>query len=71
MITWRRATVVVLLGLWLAVGVAWGGGAALVFGFVLAIAAAVGVGAGIGGGVLSRSGERYYEQRLTGKRRRD
>ncbi len=66
---WRAAIVAVLLGLWLAVGVAWGGGAALVFGFFLAIAVAVSVAAGIGGGVLSRSGSRYYEQRLGGKRR--
>jgi hypothetical protein len=66
---WRAAIVVVLLGLWLAVGVAWGGGAALVFGFFLAIAAAVSIGAGLGGGMLTRSGGRYYEQRLGGKKR--
>lgn len=67
---WRAAIVAVLLGLWLALGIAWGGGAAIVFGFFLAIAVAVGVGAGLGGGMLSRSGTRYYEKQLGDKRRR-
>ncbi len=58
-----------LLGLWLAVGVAWGWGAAGVFGFFLALAGAYAAAASLWGDLLSRAGERHHDRLLNGPHR--
>jgi hypothetical protein len=68
--SWRSAVVALLLGLWVAASVAWGWQAAIVFGFFLGLAVVLTVGLGIGGALLTRSGARYYDHLLDGRRRR-
>jgi hypothetical protein len=70
MLRWRTLVVVALLGLWIALTVAWGWRAFVLFGFSLGTAGVLVVGATLGGGILSRSGSRYYEHLLDGRRRR-
>jgi hypothetical protein len=65
----RILLVAVPFGLWLAVSVAWGWRAVVVFGFFLGISVLLVVGAGIGGDLLTRSGSRHYERLLNGRRR--
>lgn len=66
---WRAAVVVAIVGLWILLTVAWGWGATVVFAYFIGVAAVLVVGATVGGGVLSRSGTRYYEHLLDGRRR--
>ena len=65
---WRAAIVVSIAGLWLTVGIAWGGRAALVFGFFVLISSVYGVWAVVAGRVDQRAGRWYFERQLNGSR---
>lgn len=67
---WRGAIVGVIVAGWIALGVAWGLSAMLVFGFFLVVACALVFAAAVGGGIARRSGTKYYERQLHGRRRR-
>jgi hypothetical protein len=67
---WRRASIGIIVGLWIAMGVAWGPTAALVYGFFLLIACVLVMGAAVGGDATQRFGTWYYNRQLHGRRRR-
>ena len=56
-----------MLGLWLAIGLAWGPSAALVFGFFAFIACVYGVWAVVAGRLGRDAGRWYYERQLNGR----
>ena len=69
---WRGAIVASILGLWLAIGIAWGGIAALIFGFFVLIACINAAWMILAAGVDRRFAGWYYEHLLRperGKRR--
>jgi len=69
---WRGAIVASILGLWLAIGIAWGGIAALIFGFFVLIACINAVWMILAAGIDQRFAGWYYEHLLRpgrGKRR--
>jgi hypothetical protein len=68
---WRAAIVAPILGLWLTVGIAWGGRAAFVFGFFVLIAGIYSVWAFLFGRFSQRAGSWYYDRQLNGPRGRD
>jgi hypothetical protein len=61
---WRGAIVVSILGLWLAIGVAWGARAALVFFFFVFVASLFGFWAHAAGQLGRRAGAGYYQRQL-------
>lgn len=61
---WRGAIVASILGLWLAIGVAWGARAALIFGFFAFVACVFGGWALVAGRLSERAGAGYYERQL-------
>ena len=61
---WRGAIVVAILGLWLAVGVAWGARAALIFFFFVVVASLFGFWSLAAGRLSQRAGGGYYERQL-------
>jgi predicted LPLAT superfamily acyltransferase len=65
---WRRAVVAAILGLWLTIGVAWGGRAALVYGFFVLVACIFGFWAVAAGSLSRRAGGGYYERQLDSHR---
>ena len=67
---WRGAIIGTILGLWIALGVAWGWNAALVYGFSLLIACLFALGAVLGGGVTKEIGAWYFDRQLRGHHRR-
>lgn len=64
---WRRAVVASILGLWLTIGIAWGGRAALVFGFFVLISLIYAVWALAFGRLDQQAGSWYYDRQLNGK----
>jgi hypothetical protein len=52
------------LGLWLAVGIAWGARAALLFGFQVFIASVFAAWAILAGRLTQRAGAAYYERQM-------
>lgn len=68
---WKGAYVVSVLALWLAVGIAWGPRAVLVFGFFVFVAAVFAVWSILAGRLGQAAGGWYYERQLgTGPRDR-
>jgi hypothetical protein len=63
----RGGLVAFILGLWLAVGIAWGQGAALVFAFFLFLACVLVTGGAIAGSLVRRAGGGYYDRQLNGR----
>jgi hypothetical protein len=60
----RVAVITALLGLWLAIGIAWGLGAALIFGFFVFFACVFAVWAVVAGRLDQRAGRWYYDRQL-------
>jgi hypothetical protein len=67
---WRAAIVAMIVGLWVAIGAAWGLTAALLYGFFVLIACLFAVGAIIGGDVTQQFGAWCHDRQLRGRRRR-
>ena len=65
---WRGAIIGSILALWLAVGIAWGAGAAFVFGFFVLISLAWAAFVILNGRFAQRAGGWYYERQLNGSR---
>jgi hypothetical protein len=61
---WRGVVAVVIAGLWLAVGVVWGPGAAVDFGFPVFVGCVVGVWVVVAGRLARRAGAGYYARQL-------
>jgi fatty acid desaturase len=61
---WRGAIVAAILGVWLAIGLAWGGSAALIFFFFVVVASLLGFWALTAGRLGQRAGAGYYERQL-------
>jgi len=65
---WRGAIVAGILGLWLTIGVAWGGRAAFVYGFFVLVACVFGFWAIAAGHLSRRAGAGYYHRQLDPQR---
>jgi hypothetical protein len=65
----RAILVTVVLGLWLAVSIAWGWPAAVIFGFFVFTAAVRVVWAILWGDIARRGGSWYYDRQLGGHHR--
>jgi hypothetical protein len=66
---WLRAVITApVLGLWLAVGIAWGWRAVVIFGFFAFVAGARMVWAILWGDIARRGGSWYYDRQLGGHR---
>jgi hypothetical protein len=70
-VIWRAAIVGSILGLWLAVGIAWGARAALLFAFPVFVACIFAVWAAFAGGMDQRAAGWYCERQLQVGRWRD
>jgi predicted Kef-type K+ transport protein len=66
---WRGAIILLVIGLGIAIMVAWGWSAGIVYGFFLALAVFQTVFLVLWGGVAQRGGSWYYERQLRGSRR--
>jgi len=64
---WRRAVIASILGLWLTIGVAWGGRAALVFGFFVLISIVYAIWAVLFGRLDRQAGSWYFDRQLNGR----
>jgi hypothetical protein len=64
---WRGTIIASILGLWLAVGIAWGARAAFVFGFFVLISLVWAAFAVLNGRFARAAGGWYYERQLNGK----
>jgi hypothetical protein len=61
---WRAAIVAALLALWLTVGIAWGGDAALVFGFFVFVSCIYALWAITFGRLTRNAGGGYYARQM-------
>jgi len=66
--SWRRAVVASILGRWLAVGLAWGARAALLFTFPFFVGCAYAIGGVLAGRLTYRAGRGYYFRQLDADR---
>ena len=62
--SWRGAIVASVLALWLAIGIAWGSNAALVFAFPLFVGCVYAAGGRLAGRLARQAGRGYYERQL-------
>jgi hypothetical protein len=67
---WRGAIIGMIVGLWIAVGLAGGPTAALLYGLYLLIACLFVAGVSVGGGATQQFGAWYHDRQLRGRHRR-
>lgn len=68
---WRASIIAALLALWLTVGIAWGGGAALVFGFLVFVSCIYVLWTIVFGRMTRDLGGGYYVRQMERYRWRD
>ena len=68
---WRAGIIAALLALWLAVGIAWGGGAALVFGFFVFVSCIYALWTVVFGRMTRDAAGGYYTRQMERSRWRD